>query len=138
MRKTIAAAFVIAASMLTPAGTALAGKPSSSLSLVVVSSSPATALASAAAGPSYGSQVTFDVSSSETNRPFVNLRCYQNGAFVYDGWHGFFAGYAPEPNFTLASSYWLGGAADCTARLVEWSRNGRERTLASLDFHVSP
>jgi hypothetical protein len=128
---------VIAASMLTLAGTALAGKPSSSLRLVFVSSSPTTALASAAAEASYGSDVTFDVSTSETNRPFVNLRCYQDGAFVYDGWHGFFASYAPEPNFTLASSYWLGGAADCTARLVEWSRNGRERTLASLDFHVS-
>ena len=137
MRKTVAAALVVAASMLTLAGTAVAGKPSSSLSLVVVSSSPATALTSAAAGPSYGSEVTFDVSSSETDRPFVNLRCYQNGAFVYDRWHGFFASYAPEPNFTLASTYWLGGAADCTARLVEWSRNGRERTLASLDFQVS-
>jgi hypothetical protein len=137
MRKTIAAALVVAAFMLTLAGTAFAGKPSSSLSLVLVSPSQTTALASAAAEASYGSDVTFDVSSSETNRPFVNLRCYQNGAFVYDAWHGFFASYAPEPNFTLASSYWLGGAADCTARLVEWSRNGRERTLASLDFHVS-
>ena len=137
MRKTIAAALVIAASMLTLAGAALAGKPSSSLSLMLVSSSPTTALASAAAEPSYGSQVTFDVSSSETDRPFVNVRCYQNGAFVYDGWQGFFISYVPEPNFTLASSYWLRGAADCTARLVEWSRNGRERTLASLDFHVS-
>ena len=137
MRKAIAAALVVAASMLTLAGTALAGKPNSSLSLVVVSTSPTTPLASAAAEPSYGSEVTFDVASSETDRPFVNVRCYQNGAFVYDGWHGFFNSYVPEPNFTLASSYWFGGAADCTARLVEWGRNGRERTLVSLDFHVS-
>ena len=136
MSKTIAAALGVAASMLVLAGTALAGKPSSSLSLVLLSSSSSAALASAEAEPSYGDQVTFDVSSTETSRPFVNLRCYQNGAFVYDGWHGFFDSYVPEPNFTLASGYWTGGAADCTARLVEWGRNGRERTLASLDFHV--
>lgn len=136
MRKTIAAALVVAVTMAL-AGTALAGKPTSSLSLVLVSSSSTTALASAAVEPAYGSQVTFDVSSTETNRPFVNLRCYQNGAFVYDGWSGFFDSYVPESNFTLASGYWTGGAADCTARLVEWGRNGRERTLATLDFHVA-
>lgn len=136
MSKIVAAALTVAASLLVLAGTALAGKPSSSLSLVLVSSASSTALSSAAAEPSYGNAVTFDVSST-ADRPFVNVRCYQNGAFVYDGWHGFFAGYLPEPNFTLASSYWTEGAADCMARLVEWGRNGRERTLASLDFHVS-
>ena len=136
MSKIIAAALTVAASLLILAGTALAGKPGSSLSLVLVSSPQSTALTSAAAEPAYGSEVTFDVSST-ADRPFVNLRCYQNGAFVYDAWHGFFPSYLTEPNFTLASGYWTEGAANCTARLVEWGRNGRERTLASLDFHVS-
>jgi hypothetical protein len=135
MSKTTSAALVVAASMLVLASTAVAGKPGSSLSLVLLSSSSNTTLASAAADPSYGSEVTFHVSST-SDRPFVNLRCYQNGAFVYDGWHGFFESYVPEPNFTLTSLSWTGGAAECTARLVEWSRNGRQRTLASLDFHV--
>src|SRR5688572_18893566 len=103
MSRIIVAALTLAASLLVLAGTALAGKPGSSLSLVVLSSSSSTALASAAAEPSYGDQVTFEVSSSQTSRPFVNLRCYQSGVFVYDAWHGFFAGYMPEPNFTLAS-----------------------------------
>jgi hypothetical protein len=137
MSKTIPAALAVAASMLVLAGTAVAGKPSSSLSLVVLSSSPSTALASAASEPSYEGQVTFHVSTTETDRPFVNVRCYQNGAFVYDAWQGFFGSYLPDPNFTLASGSWTSGAADCTARLVTWGRNGRERTLASLKFHVA-
>ena len=137
MSKTIPAALGVAASMLVLVGTAFAGKPSSSLSLVVLSSSPSTASASAPSEASYGGQVTFHASTTETDRPFVNLRCYQNGAFVYDAWQGFFGSYLPDPSFILASDYWTSGAADCTARLVTWGRNGRERTLAALDFHVA-
>jgi hypothetical protein len=40
--------------------------------------------------------------------------------------------------FTLGSTpSWSGGDADCTARIVTYSRNGRETTLASTSFHVS-
>jgi hypothetical protein len=135
MRKsTIVHTLVVVAVLLT-AATALAGKSRSTLNLVVLSSSEA--LAATAAEPSYGDQITFDVSTTATDRPFVNVRCYQDGAWVYDGWHGFFESYGPEPNFTLsAPGYWEGGAADCTARLVKFDSNGRERTLASLGFHV--
>lgn len=133
MRKdTIATVGVVA--FLLVIGVATAAKPSSSLSLVVVGSGEPAA---AAAEPSYGSQVTFDVTTNETDRPFVNVRCYQGADFVYDGWHGFFESYLPDPVFTLASTYWTGGAADCTARLVEWSQNGKQRTLMTLSFHVA-
>jgi hypothetical protein len=132
MRKYIPAA-AMAVVLVVGASTALAGKPSSSLKLVPMADGARLA---STAEPSYGDQITFEVSTTETDRPFVNLRCYQGDAFVADGWHGFFASYVPEPVFTLRSDYWTGGAADCTARLVKWDRLGRERTLATLDFHV--
>lgn len=129
---TVAAGVAVLATMAT--GVAFAGKASSSLSLVVLSSAAAPAAATAA--PSYGGQITFDVSTTQTDRPYVNVRCYQGSSFVYDAWQGFWSGYYTEPNFTLSSAYWMGGAADCTARLVTFCSNGREKTLASMDFHV--
>ena len=81
--------------------------------------------------------ITFDVSTTETNRPYVNVRCYRGGVFVYDDWAALWAG-APESDaFTLSSGYWTGGAADCTARLVAFDKQGREQTLASKAFHVN-
>ncbi len=128
----IAAAFL---SVLLVGGTALAAKPtSSSLSLVVVSSDE---IAAASLGPAHGGKITFDVRTTQTDRPFVNVQCVQNGSWVYDGWHGFFESYVPEPLFTLASDYWTGGAADCTARLVFWNKSGKLQTLSTLDFRVS-
>jgi hypothetical protein len=136
MRKgTIAATTAIFALLLAAAGTALAGKPSSSFDLVVLSADGARA--AAAAEPSYGGQITFDVATNQTDRPHVNVRCYQGEAWVYDGWRGFYPSYYREPIYTLASGYWTGGAADCTARLLYFDRQGRERTLASMDFHVT-
>ena len=55
---------------------------------------------------------------------------------VYDGWAAFYDGAWFGRNFTLSSSYWQGGEADCTARLVTWSRNGREQPLATTGFRV--
>jgi hypothetical protein len=130
MRKHTIAAMGAFLAILVATGIAAAAKPSSSLSLVVGASSP-----SATVQPSYGSDITFNVTTTETDQPYVNVRCYQGTAFVYDGW-GFFAGGA-QPAFTLSSMYWTGGAADCTARLLYFDKQGRQRTLASLDFQVS-
>ena len=112
-------------------GLAARGGGSSTLDLVVLASGDARV-----AEPSHGGQVTFEV-GTEVDRPFVNLRCYQDGAWVYDDWHGFFDSYYTDPIFTLSSAYWSGGGAECTARLVDWGRNGKERTLTSLTFDVS-
>jgi hypothetical protein len=85
--------------------------------------------------PNWGEQVTFDVTSSAP-QPFVNVRCYQNEAFVYDAWAGFYDGAWFGQTFTLSSLTWTSGDADCKARLVKFGRNGRERVLAKLPFHV--
>ena len=123
---------------LTVSSAAVAAKGASSLSLVVVGATANGATANAATvQPSYGGQITFDVSTNETDRPYVNVRCYQGVAFIYDSWQGFWTGYYTDPVFTLSSGYWTSGAADCTARLVYFDKSGRERTLASTSFHVN-
>ena len=108
---------------------------SSSLQLIVLSAARATADVSAS--PSHGDEVTFDVKTS-VDRPFVGLRCWQGDAFVYDAYVGYFPGYYdPTPSFTLDSGYWAAGQdATCTARLINWNRQGREDVLATTSFAV--
>lgn len=126
--------------VLVFASTALAGNgngpnKSSSLNLVIVSSSTASATSASATQPVYGDTVTFDVSTTATEKPFVQLTCSQNGTMVYSSSAGFFA----DPwsrNFILSSQSWTGGAADCTATLFYWDGH-RFRDLASLPFAVA-
>jgi hypothetical protein len=90
-------------------------------------------------GANYGEQVTFQVSTTATDQPQVSALCYQNGILVYSASAGFWDGY-PWPwarNFTLQSSSWTGGAADCKATLEYWDGR-RFRDLASLGFTVLP
>jgi hypothetical protein len=103
-----------------------------SLSLVMVND------ANGDTKPNYGDTVTFNVSTTATNRPFVYLHCSQNGTQVYAASAGFFDAYLwPwERNFTLKSDYWTGGAADCTATLY-YNDGKRTRNLASLSFPVA-
>ena len=115
-------------------GSVLAARPSSSLSLVVLSDEVSAFTESE---PSQGGQITFDVSTTQSDRPFVNVRCHQNGSWVYDGWHGFFESYVPDSVYTLSSPYWTDGAADCTANLLTWGKNGKWKTLATTSFHVA-
>jgi hypothetical protein len=135
MRKDRIAMIVGGIVALIVATTAFAAKPTSSLNLVVLTSGGTPAAATAQ--PTQGGQITFDVKTTETDHPSVNVRCYQDGTWVYDGWQSFWAGYAPEPVFTLSSLYWTSGAADCFARLLYFDRQGRDRTLATTDFHVN-
>jgi hypothetical protein len=86
--------------------------------------------------PNYSETVTFTVTTTATDKPYVSVRCYQDSAFVYDGWAGFFVGAWFGQTFTLSSTSWSSGGADCTARLVMWGNNGRERTLAQQSFRV--
>ncbi len=128
----LAATFALGAAALGVAGNG-GGPNKSSISLVMPSASASTASSS---GPHFGDQVTFSV-STDAPSPFVNLDCYQSGRWIYDEWHGFWEGAMGGQTFTLSSTYWQGGDADCTARLVEWQSNGHQRTLASTSFHVS-
>ena len=86
----------------------------------------------------WGEQVTFQVSTTATDKPYVNVNCYQGGTLVYSSSAGFFDGYAwPWTQiFTLRSNAWSGGEADCNAALQYW--NGRSfSTLTSLSFPVA-
>lgn len=97
---------------------------STSISLVLLASPDGLA--------HYGQDVSFEVSSTQTSQPWVNLDCYQGGALVSQSWEGMFAGSLDNGIFGLYSPQWTGGAADCTATVTTatWAR------LTSLSFHV--
>lgn len=102
---------------------------SSALTLVLLDSTDGSA--------HYSQHVTFTINSS-TAKPDVNVRCNQGTTMVYDAWVGYYPEAWGDRDFTLSSWSWTGGGADCTARLVSWGKNGRERTLGSLNFAVLP
>lgn len=86
--------------------------------------------------PNYRDRVTFSLSTSATDKPWVELDCYQAGTLVYQDRRGFFDGSLTGEEFVLGTSAaWQSGAADCTAWLVSWTRKGWSK-LASTDFHV--
>src|SRR6187200_3063071 len=94
------------------AGTAFAsnGNGKSSLSLVMVSVTRSTA----DSGPTFGDQITFDISTTATDKPYVNLNCYQNGKWVEGDWARFYDDpiYPWSRNFYLGpTQLWQGGAA---------------------------
>jgi hypothetical protein len=141
VRATHTAAFVVLALALVPV--ALAGKGgggtkpggggagSSSLSLVMVNQSDTVA--------NWGDQVTFNVTSSATAFPSVELDCYQNGTVVYTHSAGFYPSY-PWPQdqiFNLKSYVWTSGEADCTAKLYYMNSKGGSNTLATITFRVA-
>jgi hypothetical protein len=86
--------------------------------------------------PNWNDQVTFNVSTTATNRPYVVLNCYQSGTWVSTANAGFFPEYPWAPDFTLASGGWMSGAADCTATLYMFTSNGKTKNLTSMSFHV--
>jgi hypothetical protein len=102
----------------------------SSLTLVLLNSTDGL--------PHWGQNVTFTVSTTATDYPYVSLNCYQNGVLVAGGMAGFFPSY-PWPGsqiFPLSSPSWTSGAASCTATLYYF--NGRKNiTLTTLNFQVS-
>jgi hypothetical protein len=87
-------------------------------------------------GLSWGDTVTFDVSTTATTTPFVNLACYQNGVQVATGTKGFWDGSIDVNwNFGLSSPMWQSGAADCVASVEKQTKQGWQQ-LASVSFHV--
>lgn len=127
------ATLALSSSVATPALAAKGGPGgggSSSISLVLVDSTDGLA--------HVGQQVTFAVATTATSSPFVSLNCYQNGVWVYTASAGFFAAYPWSQNFTLSSTAWMSGAADCTARLYSTKTGTRTTTLATVSFHVYP
>jgi hypothetical protein len=87
--------------------------------------------------PNYGDVVLFNISTTATTQPWVNVKCYQNGATVYNAWNGYFDGALNyNRNFGLASGAWQGGGADCTAYLAKANGRNGWTQLASMSFHV--
>lgn len=69
--------------------------------------------------------------------PWIDLRCYQNGAKVLGVTHAGFAGgwYYGWPFSLGPTQMWTGGAADCTV-VVSHQSNKKIVTDASTSFHV--
>ena len=87
--------------------------------------------------PTFGEQVTFAVSTTRTDWPWVQNVCFQDGRLVYEEWHGFWPGYYREPVFTLGPTpSWDSGPADCEGRLVRQSNGGNMQSLATTTYHV--
>lgn len=135
-RIALSAALLILALALVPA--AVAGKGggkgghtsgTSSLSLVLLDSTDGLA--------HWGQKVTFNVSTTATTQPNVDLTCSKSGTVVYGATTGFYDGY-PWPwtqIMTLSSKSWTGGDADCAA-LLYYFKGTRKMALATLKFHA--
>lgn len=124
-------ALCLAIAPVALAAKAQGGKPpkgagTASIALVLLNSTDGLA--------HYGQAVTFNVSTTATDQPWVNLKCYQGRSLVAEGWNGFFDASLTGRNFGLASPMWTGGAADCTAYVT----NPSWTVLGSTSFHVSP
>jgi hypothetical protein len=83
--------------------------------------------------PNWGDTVTFDISQTATDQPWVKLECKQGGKMVAQGWGGYFDGSLGGRDFELDSPTWTGGAADCLAYL----QTPQGSVLASTSFHVN-
>ena len=80
--------------------------------------------------PNFGDQISFNVTSTETSDPHVQLVCTQNGAVVYGGL------WPLTPVLTLSSLSWTSGAADCTAT-VYYIVAAKKINIGSVNFTVA-
>jgi len=136
-RFTKGGALVALLLVLTVAATASAGNggknpPGTS----TISLAAPVGAATTSGWPHYGDIIRFNVSTTATTSPYVNLNCYQNGNLVAVGWAGYFDGALGTGDFGLYSPQWTGGAANCTANLDMRTSKGW-KVLASTSFDVS-
>lgn len=133
MKKLLVATVILGLVALIAGPVSAAGKGGgSSIALVRMSDG-----ARLAGNPGLGEHVTFDVSTTRTDWPWVQNRCWQGGRLVYEEWRGFYEGYAGGREFVLGPTVnWTGGAADCEGRLVRYGNGGSPQTLASTSYHV--
>lgn len=104
------------------------GTPTSPSSISVAPSADGTA-------PHWNGLVSFDIATTATAEPYVNLQCFQGGVLVGQGWAGYFDGALGSRSIGLSSPQWTSGAADCVAYLDKYTRRGWQQ-LASTSFHV--
>jgi hypothetical protein len=133
MRRTLYTIAAIGASLAVAVTPALAGRSSSSVSLVVLASA-GTLSSTAAVG--FGSDVTFNVATDATSYPWVEVQCSQAGKLVYAQTRGFFDSYYTAPTYELGPTpSWSSGSANCTATLFS-SDGSKRHNLASTSFNV--
>jgi len=82
----------------------------------------------------HGQSVSFTVWTNATAEPWVNLKCWQDGTLVAEGWNGYFERSITGVAFGLYSPAWTSGAADCTAYLT----TPQKSVLGWTSFHVEP
>jgi hypothetical protein len=90
--------------------------------------------------PNWGEQVTFDVQTTATQYPSVDLVCTRGGVTLLGATTGFYPGY-PWPwtqVMTLSSQTWTSGGGDCTATLSGPTGKRSSSVLATLSFPVAP
>ncbi len=102
------------------------GTGTGTIAMVMVDLSDTTA--------NWGDWVEFNIWTEATTEPWVNLKCWQGGALVAEGWNGYFERSITGTDFGLYSPVWVGGAADCTAYLT----TPQKSVLGSTSFHVEP
>jgi hypothetical protein len=85
----------------------------------------------------HGDSVTFAVSTTATDRPFVALNCYQGGVWVYSKSVGYFPDFPWDQYFILANSSWASGSGSCKAKLYATKDGTRTTTLATMSFAVA-
>jgi hypothetical protein len=119
------------------AGEAFAGKvSSSSITGPFVVNASTLSVGASATVPQFGDTVTFNVSTTQTGNPFVNVVCSgtEENPVGYDSWAAF---WPSAGSFVLSSGGWTSGAADCTAKLVMYVNSSKYKVLASTSFHVN-
>ena len=138
-RHVVRIALIAAIAAFALAPTALAGKGGGGPGGGGGSSSLTLVLMDGATQAAHHGRITFDVSTTATDRPFVGLRCWQGTNWVYDGYVGYFPGAMFDPWFTLDSPYWTAGVwASCTARLFYYDKRGNQKVLLEQSFPVAP
>ena len=96
------------------------------------------------ASPSFGDTVTFTATYDLNERyglPYMVLDCFQDGAHVYSGGTGFGWGAYPAGGsaFTLASTLWTSGPANCKTTFYGLNQDGsrwQEVRGVALEFDV--
>jgi len=132
-------ALAVAMLSVSPALAAKGGNGKPSGGGGTISLAPLVYDANANGLPNYGDRVTFTLSTTATDKPWVELDCYQGGALVYQYRRGFFEGSLTGEVFNLGGTVaWQSGAADCTAWLEKYTSKGSSSwsKLASTSFHV--
>lgn len=134
MRKLLVWAAILTVVAVIAGPATAGGKGGSSIQLVRMTTDGARL---ASSNPTFGEQVTFEVSTARTEWPWVQNRCWQDGRLVYEEWRGFYPSYAGGQIFVLGPTQnWSGGLADCEGRLVRFASGGKDQTLASTSYHV--